>query len=206
VRAHAHRNALASAIRTLAAEASPACLLDTRGTVVFVNEAWDRHAAANGGAPRCLGASLIGTSWLDHIAGDEVKEHHARLLERALRPAARPPAVVHVAESNTPTTAALVSTRLAPVLDRGEPLAVSVVHSVVRERPIAEVYEVVHGSAEDYRGAGGELAQCSCCRRVRDPADASRWDLVPELLTSPPRATHVLCELCAELHYPREDG
>ena len=201
VRPAGHHNALANVIRDLAAEKCPACLLDTQGTFLFVNEAWDRHAMANGGAPACLGSSLIGTSWLDHIHGDEMRQLHASLLERALRargPHPRP--VIQVGESNTPTTAALLSTRLELVLQGGEALAVSIVHSTVRERPIAEVYDVVDRPPEAYQDARGEIVQCSCCRRVRDPAEPERWDLVPALLAEPVRATHALCELCGELH------
>ncbi len=202
MRPAAHQNALATVIRGLAAEKSPACLLDTQGTFLFVNEAWDRHAIANGGAPACLGSSLIGTSWLGHIRGDEVRRLHASLLERALRsrgPHPRP--VIQVGESNTPTTAALLSTRLEPVLQGGEPLAISIVHSTVRERPIADVYELVDRLPEAYQDHLGEIVQCSCCRRVRDPAEPDRWDLVPALLAGPVRAAQELCELCGELHY-----
>jgi hypothetical protein len=49
------------------------------------------------------------------------------------------------------------------------------------------------------------VVQCPCCRRLRDPAEAERWDLVPELLAPAAPVAHALCELCAELHYPAED-
>src|SRR3990172_1561350 len=79
-----HHHALATVIRALAAENSPSCLLDTQGTFLFVNDAWDRHALTNGGAPSCLGSSLIGTPWLGYIRGEEVQRLHAALFERAL--------------------------------------------------------------------------------------------------------------------------
>jgi hypothetical protein len=199
---HPQQNALATVIRSLAADKSPACLLDTQGVFLFVNDAWDRHAIANGGAPACLGASLIGTPWLRHIRGEEVRRRHAALFERAVRahgPHPRP--VIQVGESNTPTTAALVSTRLELVLQGAEPLAIRIVHTTIRERPIAEVYDLVQGSADTYRHPGGEIIQCSCCRRVRDPAEPERWDFVPALLAEPPTAGQTLCELCGQLHY-----
>jgi len=202
MRTAAQHNALATVIRSLAAENSPACLLDTQGTFLFVNDAWDRYALENGGAPTCLGSSLIGTSWVGHIKGEEARRIHATLLERAVRargPQLRP--ITQVGEANTATTAALVSTRLEPVLQAGEPIAVRIVHRTVRVRPIDEVYEVVHRLADCYRDASGAILQCSCCRRVRDPADPERWDFVPELLERPPRFTLGVCELCAELHY-----
>ena len=197
-----HHSAIATAIRNLAAEKSSACLLDAQGTFLFVNEAWDRHALANGGAPSCLGASLIGTRWLEHVRGDEVREGLADLLSRVLRePGPRPRALLQMGECNTPTTAALLSTRLEPVLHDGEAVAVRILHTVVRERPIAEVYDVVHRPLDSYRAEDGQVAQCSCCRRVRDPAEPERWDLVPALLSEPlAEARQVLCGYGAELH------
>lgn len=202
MRLAAHQNILATVIRGLASAKSPGCLLDSQGAFLFVNEAWDRHAVMNGGSPQCLGAALIGTSWLDHIQGDEVRRIHAELLARALAARApNPRPLIQVSESNTPTTAGLLSTRLEPVLQGGEALGVSIVHSTVRERPIEEVYDIVTRPADAYRDAQGEIVQCSCCRRVRDVAEPERWDFVPELLATPPRTLHAICELCAELHY-----
>lgn len=194
-------NALATVIRSLAAEKNPACLVDTQGTILFVNDAWERQAEANGGAPGCLRAALIGTSWLGHIRGDAVRQIHAALLERILRargPHAR--SVTQVAESNTPTTAALVSARLEQVLQGGEPVAVSIAYATLRERPIDEVYELVDRPADAYRDAAGDIVQCSCCRRVRDPADPERWDFVPRLIAEPPPTVQAVCALCGELH------
>jgi hypothetical protein len=202
MRTAAHHNALATVIRSLAAENSPACLLDTQGTFLFVNDAWDRYALENGGAPCCLGSSLIGKRWIEHIKGSEARQIHAALFERAARargPQLRP--ITQVGESNTATTAALISTRLEPVLQGGEPIAVKIVHRTVRVRPIEEVYEVVRRAADYYRDASGAIAQCSCCRRVRDPVEPERWDFVPELLNGPQLFTHCVCELCSELHY-----
>ena len=198
----AHHSAIATAIRNLAAEKGPACLLDSQGTFLFVNEAWDRHAEQNGGAPSCLGASIIGTRWLDHVRGDEVREGLADLLARVLRdPGPRPRPLLQMGECNTPTTAQLLSTQLEPVLHDGEAVAVRILHTVVRERPISEVYDVVHRPSDSYLAEDGRVAQCSCCRRVRDPAEPERWDLVPALLQQPPaEARQVLCGYCAELH------
>ncbi len=207
MRSAVHQNALSNVIRTLAAERSPACLVDTQGSFLFVNEAWDLRALAGGQDPSTLGAALIGTSWLDRIRGDEARQRHAELLLRALRSRGPRRAVVHVGEWNTPSTAALLSTRFEAVLvGGGEPIAVSVVHAIVRERPIAEVYEVVESPAERYRGDGGAVVQCSCCGRLQDPRDPERWDFVPSLLHASAPAAHAICQLCGELHYGPLDG
>jgi hypothetical protein len=206
----AHQTAVSLAIRSLAAAPGPACLLDPSGSILFVNETWDRHAFANGGAPGCLGSSLIATQWLDHIRGEEVRRGYAQLLDRALHlRAQRPQRVTQFGESNTATRAALVATHFEPVLAHGgDVIAVAIAHEVVRERAIEEVYDVSARPAESYCDGEGRVTQCSCCRRARDPAEPSRWDLVPALIAAPPRAAtvHVLCELCAELHcVVRED-
>ena len=201
MRTASHHNALATVIRGLAWRSSPACLVDRQGAILFVNNAWDDHAVTNGGAPSCLGNSLIGTSWIDHIRGEEVRTLYREILERVLtnrEPRHRP--VCQVGESNTPSTAALVSTQFEPVMQGGDAIAVGIVHSTVRVRPISEVYEIVHRPVDAYRDSRGELLMCSCCRRVRDPEWTDRWDLVPEILATPPPVSYSLCDLCAELH------
>ncbi|GEJ58808.1 PAS domain-containing protein [Anaeromyxobacter diazotrophicus] len=201
MRPAAHHTALAAAIRSLASEKSPGCLLDAQGTFLFVNEAWERHAAENGGGPGCFGEALIGTRWLDHIHGDEVRQRYAALLQRALDASVpRPRTVTQVSECNTPSIAALLSTRLDAVLEGGEAVGVRVVHALVRERPIGEVYEVVYRPLAAYRDAEGRLTQCSCCRRLRDPGAPEQWDLVLEGLARPAPAAQALCGYCAELH------
>ncbi|HET9596027.1 MAG TPA: hypothetical protein VFP65_10620 [Anaeromyxobacteraceae bacterium] len=191
----AHQQALAAVIRGLSALRDAGCLVDAGGTLLFVNDAWQRGAAAGGDA------AVIGTSWLDGLRGEEVRRAHAELLSRALAPP-HPRGLTLVAEANTATRAALVSTRLDPVLHAGEPLGVRVLRSVVRERPVEEVYDVVDRPPDAYRGPDGAVAQCPCCRRVRDPAAPDRWDLVPALLDLPVAAHDELCELCRSLHYP----
>ncbi len=198
MRTSSHHRALATVIRGLAAEKNPGCLLDPCGTFLFVNEAWDRHGAATGNG--AAGSTAIGTSWLDHVQGDEVRRIHAALLERVQR-VPHPRALVQVAEANTSTRAALLATRFEPVLQQGDLLGVRVELTVVRERPIEELYEVVHRAPDACRQPDGAVVLCACCRRVRDPADAARWDLVPELMELPITVRHELCELCAELHY-----
>lgn len=195
---------LDAARAALAAETNSACLLDVHGVIRFVNEAWDRFARENGGAPRALGAAVVGTRWLDHLSGDEVRVLHARLLERALAGQGWS-GVVQLGECNTPTEARLVASRFERVLSRrdGEPVGIAAVHTVLTSRPMAEAHPPVEADASAYRRQDGLLVQCACCRRVQSPADPRRWDLVPRLVASPaPLVTHGLCELCVHLYYP----
>ncbi len=146
---------------------------------------------------------MVGTSWLDHVVGDEVRRLHARLLERALDGQGWG-GVVQVGECNSPTEARLVVSRFERLLPerRGAPIGVAAVYTVLTTRPIAEAHATVVAPEAAYRKRDGLIAQCACCRRVQSPADPSRWDLVPELLrTRAQSVTHVLCRLCASLYY-----
>jgi hypothetical protein len=191
---------LADVIRSLSAERSPACLLDSAGQFLFANDAYEeeQRSAEPAGGP------LVGTSWLDRFQGEEVRRLHAEMLFRALcpPPGARSRPVKHVVERNSPTSSVLVQVRMDPVLLEGGPMAVAVTHTAVRERPIAEVYEPVDRPPEEYRDPSGAVAQCACCRRIRDPREEDRWDLLPEAVSRPPaEVAHVLCGMCRELHY-----
>lgn len=196
---------MAAAIRSLAAEAHPACLLDCQNIFLFVNQPWDRFAEENGGVPASLGAALIGTPWVDHLAGDDIRRYHEGLLARAMKSdGTRAHQLVQVSESNSATEARLVATRFDPVIarDGSEPMGMVVVHSIVRVRPIEEVYQVTSGEERSYRDKEECIIQCSCCRRTREPASGG-WDFVPALVQTPPQGIRwQLCDLCLELHYP----
>lgn len=197
-------------VRLLAHERDPALLLDREGIILFVNEAWDRFARENGGGERVASASLVGTRWFDHISGEAPRRLHRLLFERALRRLgpATGGGVVQLNEANGPETARLVATHLEPLVGPGDQLTgVAVVHRVVRELPLAEVYPVVAGDEARWRGEDGVVEQCSCCRRVRRPEEPEEWDLVPGLVAEPPvQVTFGYCALCMELHYAAGAG
>lgn len=195
-----HASAFSEVIRRLSAARDPACLLDAGGNYLFVNEAWNR----DGSAAAHDGRGLVGTSWLDRFDCAEVRRLHAEFLFHALKPApgARPRPEVHIVERNTSTSAVLVAMKMEPVLLDGGPVAVAITHTPVRERPIDEVYPVVERELAEYRAADGTVTQCACCRRVKDPTEADRWDLVARLVETPPAgAAQGLCGMCRELHY-----
>lgn len=200
---------LASEIRLLAQRAEPALLLDRTGIILFVNEAWDRFAFANGGNVLVTSRGLVGTCWFDQIAGKEPRRLHRLLLERAARRLGprRNGSVVQLNESNTPELARLVATELTPMVgSEGEVVSLAITHRLVRERPLAGVYPPVDSPPERWRGEYG-IIQCSCCRRVARPEDATEWDLSIELLARPTADTHfAYCPLCLELHAPAGAG
>lgn len=196
-----HASAFSEVIRRLSAASDPACLLDAGGNYLFVNEAWNRDGAGSNGDGE---EDLVGTSWLDRFQSEEVRRLHAEFLFHALKPApgARPRPEVHILERNTSTSAVLVAMKMEPVLLDGGPVAVAITHTPVRERPIDEVYPLVDRGLAEYQAPDGKVTQCACCRRVRDPAEEGRWDLVASLVEDPPAgAAQGLCSLCRELHY-----
>jgi len=194
----------AAAIHALSARSDPACLLDTAGTILFVNDAWERSAREHGVAERCGAAMLVGSRLVDHVAGEEPRRVISLLVARALqrRPGEGP--VVLTSENNGPDVARLVATRVEPVrADGGLVVGVSLVHALVRERPAAEVYAPVDAGEREWRSRGGVLEQCSCCRRTRRPDAPEDWDFVPGLVAATPTdAAFVHCPLCRELHVP----
>jgi PAS domain-containing protein len=187
-----------AAIHELAARGDAAVLLDLEGTVLFVNDGWERFVRATS----ALEATPIGTRLADGIQGELPRKVFEELLARVTR-AHGGRSLTITTECNGPDRARLVTSQLAPVLAGHEAIGVTVIVKVVRELPAAEVYQVVEGTASEYRGAAGTLEQCCCCRRTRRPADPAEWDFVPALVAVPPPDTwYAYCPLCHELHDP----
>jgi hypothetical protein len=189
------------AIHELAARSAPACLLDLQGTVLFLNEAWERAVRdCTGGL---VGEASVGVHLAHSVLGDEGRRILRSLLDRAARQRPGGPPIAVTSECNCPAVARLVSTRVAPVCSGEELIGLSLQHQLVRERPPAEVYLVVDGSGRSYRAADGVLEQCSCCRRTRRPGEPGEWDFVPGLVAAPPADTRFgYCPLCRGLHHP----
>jgi len=194
----------------LASLREPACLLDADGVILFVNDAWDRFAAENGGGSRAGSSGVVGTRWLDGIQGEDPRRVHAVLLHRAMRREGDGPggAVLHTSEANDDRVARLVATRLDAILSpAGALVAIAVVHRTVRELPLEEVYPPVDGGGDAHRSPDGSIEQCSCCRRTARQDGSGEWDYVRSFAAVPPRATHfVYCPLCVELHCPTGPG
>ena len=198
VRAISSRSRIFTAtIRELAARSDAALLLDMEGIVLFVNDAWERMASEAGR----VSAPTVGSHFANCAPGEEPRAMLRGLVARAARCPAQP--VVVSGELNSPEKARLVTASLQPLLAGAEPIGVTVVCRVVRELPAGEVYPVVEGKLEEYRGEDGGLTQCCCCRRTRRPAEPAEWDFVPLLVAVPPPDTvFAYCPLCRELHGP----
>jgi PAS domain-containing protein len=189
-------------IRGLSAKTDAAVLLDLEGTVLFLNDAWERLARRSG----CSSSLTVGSPFAESVQGEEPRTVLRDLLGRVARSTDGRPVTV-TSELNSPDVARLVTTQVSPLVAGTEPIGLTVVQRVVRELPAGEVYPVVEGTLESYRGAGGELEQCCCCRRTRRPAEPAEWDFVPLLVAVPPRdAIFCYCPLCGELHRPAVGG
>lgn len=179
----------------LAGEQDSACLLDAELRILEVNAAWNGFATANAGA-KCLDVALRGTRYVDHVEGAGLRAKVACDLALALRGET----VSVDSECNSPDRFRHLRTLYLPIRAAEHPATVGllVVHSVVRESPIAEVHAPQVPSELGYRGAHGIMTMCSCCRRVRrlEPADA--WSFVPAWVAHPPaRLSHGFCAACA---------
>lgn len=190
-----------AAIHELAARSDASVLLDLEGTILFANDAWERYARTTG----AFGALAVGTRLTDGIPGDVQRKVFQELFSRCTRPVPRPLSIT--SECNGPDVARLVTTQITPVLAGTEAVGLTLAVKVVRELPAHEVYPVIEGTADDYRGPQGALEQCSCCRRTRRPAEPAEWDFVPALVAAPPEdTTYAYCPLCHELHNPLGGG
>jgi len=187
-----------AAIHELSACADAAVLLDIEGSVLFANQGWERFSRLGGG----FREAPVGTRLLDAIQGEELRQHLGLALARATQ-GPSPRALSLTMEGNEPDTARLVTLQISPVMAGTEPIGLTIVRRIVRELPVGEVYQVVEGTADDYRAPEGPVTQCCCCRRSRRPAAPEEWDFVPALVAAPPADTaFVYCPLCRELHGP----
>ena len=172
-----------------------ACGLWEDLSIAYLNRAWDRFAAENGGhdVGRRFG---LGTSLLDGISGP-LAGFYREALTRAIE-AGEP--WEHAYECSSPLVERHCALRALP-LRSGEDRGLLVTHALLVERPHDRTPQE---AGERYRSAGGLVTQCSHCRRVRRASGpgVGQWDWVPEYLARrPERITHGLCYLCYGFYY-----
>jgi hypothetical protein len=190
------------------AEPWPAYVLDAEGRIVEINGAWDREVPRAGGP---LASAVIGTAWIDHIAGEEPRAWHRQILERLRAPERRSRGIVHVCACNTPELFRLFATRFQPISRGGDFAGVLVTTRLLEEAPIGERYVVAPFDERRFLEPDGRMVQCGGCRRMRVAGSSpSVWVFVPELIARPRENTsHGICELCREVYYgilPRGGG
>jgi len=111
-----------------------ACLLGPVGEILYVNSAWDRFAAANGGAPGAQGAALLGKRYASFLTGLEARSFFDGVWLRVV--AGQP--VAYRAGCDSAEARREISTTFTPVR-LGLSFGAIVVHSVagVSRRPHA---------------------------------------------------------------------
>lgn len=198
----ADSHALLNDVRNvLAAERDSACLLDTAGRILFCNEAWDRFAVANGGAPGALAGAVVGRLWSSCLVGTVVVQEFSTVLGRALAGDALSVAT----ECNTADVGRILMCQFQPVQAvPGAPVrGVAIIYNVIRSVPIAQLHEPHPPDDRLYIDARGLMHMCAVCRRVRrGDAPDHRWDFVPAYVEQPRKNTsHGFCGTCFGIKY-----
>ncbi|HVU00790.1 MAG TPA: PAS domain-containing protein [Polyangiaceae bacterium] len=173
----------------LTARPSSVAIIDRPGSILWVNPAWHRFAEENGAA----GSSHQWRSYFEGIApplrayfetafGDALDRGQVFQLEY---------------ECSSPEQQRRFHLRALPV--GGNTLVLE--HALVFDAP--HDADPLALALERYVEPSGFIAQCSNCRRVRDPESrAFHW--VPMFVQRvPAETTHVICPSCADYYYPR---
>lgn len=184
---------LDDAREVLAEERCSGCLLDAAGRIVAVNGTWDGFAAANGGAPACLGVAVRGRDYRDFADGEAARALVDGLVGRALAGAA---AFAEV-ECNSPGVHRLLRSQFIPVGGGEGVVGVLVIHAVLREFAAGAVHPPAPADGAVHRHVDGLFRLCLSCLRAHRPGDGT-WDFVPEYVAQRPAPLRwVICPPCA---------
>lgn len=168
------------------------CMLDDELRFTFCNQAWDRFAAANGGAG-LEGARLIGLSVLDFVSSPLRPFFQAAFDQvRATRQSWE-----HLYEC---PSSALQRTFQMVISPSPEGEGYIVVHSLVVESP--HQANPVSPLEHNYTGADGKITMCGRCRKSRVLGPEAVWNWVPAHLEGERAINHVLCATCFSIYYP----
>jgi len=186
----------------LEAQHGPVYGMDRELRLAYLNPAWFRFAAENGGEP------VIGDSWgLGRAVMEAVPEvlrpFYDKLFGEALARARSPlqPQTLEYECSSAETYRRLAMTVYS--LPAGSGLLL--VNSTVIEQPHAAP-EATAAAEADYRDANRLFCQCAHCRRFRNFSVAERWDWVPAWVAHMPDPTsHSLCPPCFNYFYGGDD-
>lgn len=166
--------------------------LDGDDRIAWVNDAWARFAAENGGET-VLARYGLGTRYIDGIRGP-LADYFARAFA-SVRTSGEPWEIEY--ECSSPAIFRLHRMRVLPSVEAG----LLVEHNVVESRPHDRAAEIPRES--DYRDDHGLLVQCSNCRRVRRVGDGWRWIPAWVATTPAPPVSHGLCATCEGLYVAR---
>jgi hypothetical protein len=165
--------------------------------IAYLNPAWFRFAARNGGEPQIsdhwgLGVSIFNN--MPDLVVDFFRLHYSECM--------RTDGVWnHTYECSSDDVYRLFYQTVYS-LEHGRGLLVS--NSLVIEHPHDPLQRPAC-AADDavYRDKHGFLHQCAHCRRVQNLTEAQRWDWVPEWVRCiPDNTSHTFCPSCFGHYYP----
>lgn len=175
--------------------------VDPQLRIRFVNSAWRRFAAENGGEPQMSRRWGVGASLMDAIP-EALHEYYRRLFRRVLRLHGqrdlRPPS--HEYECSTPDTFRRYAMTIYPLPRQAGLL---LVHTLRTQVPIEGTPGFQEAAAGDaYVAHDGLVRQCACCRRVRSVQDQVQWHWIRDWVRlCADRISHTLCPLCSVQYY-----
>lgn len=161
----------------------------------YVNAAWTRFAADNGGEPVIGERYGIGSSLLDAFASESTRQYYVTHYT-SCRTSGR--VWWHEYDCSSPKLA-------RRYLQLVYPLPAD--HLLIVNSRRVELAAPTEGTPDlfgAYRDMHGLIHQCAHCRRVSATADADCWDWVPDWAREiPTTASHTFCPTCVGFYYPR---
>lgn len=164
--------------------------------LAYMNAAWFRFAAANGGEPQITHDWPLGRAISDSFP-DVLKRYYTTALQRTL-------------ESGEPwrhryecSSANIYREFMMHAYPLAGGRGLLMVNSSLVER-LFEPGEITERPAVEslYSDSEHITVQCSHCRRVRRLSDDRQWDWVPQWVSRPPRdVSHGLCPICLSHYY-----
>lgn len=175
--------------RDFEASQSSIAVIDGLGEILWVNTAWRRFAADNGGHP---GAHEHG-SYFDGITLP-LRDFYRGVFTDTL---VKGTAYTQEYDCSSADAHRPYQLRALPINKQA---------LVLEHSPVINTTQDGDGGAkilDSYRNADKLILQCSHCRRVHRTATQA-WDWVPALVAQPlPRTSHGLCKLCAGFYWGR---
>ncbi len=162
-------------------------------TLAYVNPAWNRFAAENGGEPAISTQWTLGRCVLEAVT-EPLRRYFASNYSRCLREL-RP--WEHAYECSSADEFREFHMTVFP-LGRAEGLL------VVNSLRIESAHHRTASPAkeEHYRNKQGIISQCCHCRRIKRIGNPPGWDWVPSWVKrTPERTSHVLCPTCWGFYY-----
>ena len=164
--------------------------------LAYMNPAWSRFAAENGGEPAISENWGLGADITRAIA-EPLRPIFQDCYEQCLRED-RP--WVHIYECSSPAVYRAFQMKVFP-LRRGE--GILVINSL---KVVAAMHRRSEPPLEErFRAANGLILQCAHCRRVQRVD--GQWDWVADWVGWPaPRTSHGICDACVAYYYTIRQG